>query len=171
MQLISITLFFSVLFASSLSVSVSVLRRHDVPNKAIFERANPQIGEKTLVKRAEPTIGAGIDVNDPRQGLKLFPHVPVAGGFFIALSILKSAIAAIDTPIYAKYFDIKDRDVVLKVLERLFGDDGSEFVVGAAELANIVVKAGTDDPNDPAPASLENYNDPNPSLIMGDNAW
>ena len=171
MKLISITLFFSVLFAGSLSAAVSVSRRHDVPNKAIFERAKPQIGEKTIVKRADPTTGAGIDFNDPRQGLELFPHVPVMGGFDNALFLLKAAIDATDTSIYAKYFDVKDRDVVLKVLERLFGDDSSGFVVGAAELANIVVKAGADDPNDPAPVSLENYNDPNPSLILSDNAW
>lgn len=166
MQLITTTLFFSVLFAGSLSAAGSKLSGQDVPKKAIFERAIPQIGAKTIIKRATPTIGDGIDLNDCDRGGILFGCPFRYSAFSLTLDILKNAVNTVDSSIFAKYFDVGDKDVVLNVFKRLAGDDGS----GAAELANIVIRAG-DDPDDPAPATLENYNDPNPDLIISDDAW
>lgn len=161
MQLIRITLFSSLLLAGSLSAAVSV------PNEAIFERANPQIVEKTTAKRATPTVGDGIDLSNRHKGGKLFPNSSVNGAFDNALTLLRNAITKIDSSIFAKYFDVADRDLVLNVFRRLSGEDG----LGAAELANIVVKWGEDDLNDPIPAALEGYNDPNPNLTITDDAW
>lgn len=165
MQLISPTLFLSVLFAGSLSAAGPVLNGQDVPNKAIFERANPQTDVKTIVKRANPTIGDGIDLNVCDKGGILFGCPFRYGAFSLAHDLLNTGGSNVNSSIFAKYFDVKDRDVVSNVFKRLAGD-GS----GAAELANIVIKAGNIS-NDPAPAILVDYNDSNPDLIMSGHAW
>ena len=71
--------------------------------------------------------------------------------------------------IFAKYFNPGDRQIVTNVFNQLLGPDG---VSGAAAMANIKVISGdtSDDPNDPAPAALEGFDDPDPILVLIDDA-
>lgn len=77
MQLNSVTFFFNVLFAGSLSTAVSVLSRQEVRNKAFWERANPQITEKKILSnvRLKPLAkGSILLMNEETVNRFLFPQ-------------------------------------------------------------------------------------------------
>ena len=154
----------SVLSVSTLSLAV--------PHEAIAKRADPTISKNALEKRANPTIGSGIDTSDPHKGGKLIsPAGTSTGAFANAYELM--AYANMDdatcTAVFAKYFNPGDRQVVTDVFNRLLGPDG---VSGATAMANIKVISGdtSSDPNDPAPAALEGFDDPDPNLVLTDDA-
>lgn len=157
----------------AVSFTVPVSDRRHTSNKAILKRVNPTLGGKAILKRANPTIGEGIDVNDPNRGGKLVPRpgLPQSGAIDNALQLMYYATTTSDNPnndaVFRKYFNEGDKQVVMDVFNRLLGDDDR----GAAALANIRIIAGDDDPNDPAPASLAGYADPDPELILSEDAW
>ncbi|KAL8736942.1 MAG: hypothetical protein Q9181_002168 [Wetmoreana brouardii] len=152
-----------IFFTSRLSSPVPTSERNISPRKIVKERANPSISNDALVKRAEPTIGDGIDVNDPLRGGKLVPRpdTPTSGAFSNALELMSYATT---TPgdkndaVFRKYFNVGDRQIVMDVFNRLRGD-----AMGAAELANIRVVAGdpNDDDDDRYPAEPMSVNDKN----------
>ncbi|MCJ1277988.1 hypothetical protein MMC21_005802 [Puttea exsequens] len=140
--------------------------------KAIAERANPSINNKALLKRAAPTIGAGIDPNDPHRGGRLLPKSPdqpTTGGFSNALELMSYATTSSDDAVFRKYFNPGDKATVTAIFDRLLGGDGATD--GAAALANIQVIAGEDDPDDPAPAELKKFDEGEPNLVMTDDAF
>lgn len=151
---------FSILFVGALSAAVPVPDR-------------PYTSHRTIVKRANPTIGRGIDVNDPHRGGKLVPrpHSPTSGAFSNALELMSYATTltgAKNDAVFRKYFNMGDRQLVMDVFNRLLGDHHTS---GAAALANIKVIAGDNDVHNPAPALLEGYHDPDPKLILREDAW
>lgn len=173
MHLTKSGVFLGVLFASALSVAVPAPERRHRSLEAIAKRANPTISNKPIVKRANPTIGDGIDVNDPQRGGKLVPRpdLPTSGAFSNALELMSYATTtpgATNDAVFGKYFNPGDKQIVTDVFNRLLGDDGTS---GAAALANIKVIAGDNDPNDPAPAALEGFDDPDPNLVLSEDAW
>lgn len=181
MYLSHASLLTSIVLNGALSAAVSVPNRQYSHKRAIVERANPHIGNKAIVKRANPTIGDGIDVNDPQRGGKLIPreNLPTSGAFSNAFQLMNYVITSTGSAndaIFAKYFNDEDKEVVLNVFRRLYGfedddDTGDEDNEGAAALANIKIIAGEDDPDDPAPAFLEDFADEFPNLILRDDAW
>lgn len=150
----------SILFVGALSAAVPVPDR-------------PSTSHRTIAKRANPSIGEGIDVNDPHRGGRLVPrpNEPTSGAFSNALELMSYAISlpgATNDAVFRKYFDMGDRQVVMDVFDRLLGDDHTS---GAAALANIKVTAGDNDPDDPAPAALEGFDDVEPNLILSEDVW
>lgn len=83
------------------------------------------------------------------------------------MSHANTATGATNDAVFAKYFNLGDRQNVTDIFNRLLGPDG---VSGAAELANIQVTAGEDDDSDPVPAALEGFDDPDPTLELTDDA-
>ncbi|KAK2796565.1 hypothetical protein FQN50_009510 [Emmonsiellopsis sp. PD_5] len=121
-------------------------------------------------RKSIPQLGPGIDVNDPRRGGRLMPRpdMPTSSGAFSnVFQLLGFATTHFKESIFNKYFNPGDRDLVMNLFNRLLDDDHN----GAPALRNILVKAGEDDPNNPAPAELEGYDDPDPHLILTDDAW
>jgi hypothetical protein len=139
--------------------------------KQTTKRATPNIVGH-LVKRANPTIGSGIDTNDPHRGGKLIaPAGTTDGGFSNALELMSYANtlpAEITDPIFAKYFFPDHKLIVQRVFSRLLGSDG---VSGAPELANINAVAGTVSGNDPGRAELLRWDTENPELVIEDDAF
>ena len=130
------------------------------------------VSRRTLFKRADPSIGDGIDTNDPQRGGKLVPRPgePTTGAFRKALQLMSYAVTLSgdkNDAIFRKYFNPDDQQVVHNVFTRLLGDGSN----GAAALAYIKVIAGDNDPNDPAPAALEGFDDPDPNLVLSEDAW
>lgn len=165
--------FLSLLSISTLSVAVPAPERRSTSHEAVAKRANPTINKNFIVKRAEPTIGDGINVNDPQRGRKLVPRpgLPTSGGFSNALQLMSYATTTsgdTNDAVFRKYFNLEDKQTVHDVFNRLLGDDGTS---GAAALANIKVIAGDDNPDDPAPAALEGFDDPDPNLVLSEDAW
>ena len=71
--------------------------------------------------------------------------------------------------VFAKYFNPGDKNTVLAIFGRLLG--GEDATGGANAMANIKVTGGEVEPGDPAPAALEGYEDPDPTLILSEDAW
>lgn len=143
-----------------------------VPHEAVAKRNDPTISKNTLGKRANPTIGSGIDTSDPHRGGKLIsPDGTTTGAFANAYELMAYANMGGPTcdAVFAKYFNPGDRQIVTDVFNRLLGPDGA---TGAPAMANINVISGdtSSDPNDPAPAALEDYDNPDPSLVLTDDA-
>lgn len=164
---------FSFFLVGAFSAAVSVSERQYDPHRALVERSNPHVGEKFIAKRANPTIGDGVDISDPQRGGKLIPRAdfPISGAFSNALQLLNYATffdGAKNDAVFAKYFNVEDKQLVLDIFNRLLGEDG----LGAADLANIKVVAGDNDndPDDP-PAALEGFDDPDPNLVLSEDAW
>lgn len=137
----SAILFSSIIFNGALSAPLSVSDKLSATNSTVFECAYPHRGDQALVKRAKPTIGEGIDVNDPWGGAALLPSKgwPTSGGFADALHIMDLAInvpRAKPDAIFEKYFNKDDKEVVTNVFRRLLGENVTE---GAAALANIKI--------------------------------
>ena len=120
-----------------------------------------------------PRIGEGIDVNDPDRGGKLppRPESETSGALNNAYELLAYATSTSDTPknnaIFAKYFDSGDKQLVMSLFNRLLGDGAH----GAPAMTNMVIVRGDTDPNDPAPAELQDFDDPEPQLILTEDAW
>ncbi len=57
----------------------------------------------------------------------------------------------------------------MAIFARLLG--GEDATGGAAAMANIKVTGGDVEEGDPAPAALEGYEDPDPTLILSEDAW
>lgn len=57
----------------------------------------------------------------------------------------------------------------MAIFARLLG--GDDATGGAAAMANIKVTGGDVEEGDPAPAALEGYEDPDPTLILSEDAW
>ena len=154
---------------SILTVSALALA---VPHEATAKRTDPTVSEKALTKREDPTIGSGIDTSDPQKGGKLISSADTTTGAF-ANAYELMAYAIMDDPtcdaVFAKYFNPGDRQIVTAVFNRLLGPDGA---TGAAAMANIKVISGdtSSDPDDPAPAALEDFDDPEPNLVLTDDA-
>ena len=143
-----------------------------VPHEAIAKRTDPTVSKNALGKRADPTIGSGIDTSDPHKGGKLIsPAGTTTGAFSNAYELMAYANSGGPTSdaVFAKYFNPGDRQIVTNVFDRLLGPDGT---TGAAAMANIQVISGdtSSDPNDPAPAALEDFDNPNPNLVLTDDA-
>ena len=143
-----------------------------VPHEAVAKRTDPTVSKNTLGKRADPTIGSGIDTSDPHKGGKLIsPDGTTSGAFANAYELMAYANTAspICDAVFAKYFNPGDRQTVTDIFNRLLGPDGA---TGAAAMANINVISGdtSSDPDDPAPAALEDYNNPDPNLVLTDDA-
>lgn len=160
MHLIKLAVFFSVIFVRTLSVAVSTRERRSTSHDAILKRGNP-------------TIGHGIDVNDPQRGGKLVPRpgFPVSGAFSNTLQLanyVTTTPGATNDAVFKKYFNPEDKQIVKAVFNRLLGDDG---VSGVAALAKIKVVARAHEPGDTAPAFLEGFDDPEPNLVLRENAW
>ena len=143
-----------------------------LPHDAISKREDPTISKILLTKRADPTIGSGIDTTDPQKGGRLSsPPGSTSGAFSQAYELM--AYANMGTPtcdaVFAKYFNQEDRQLVTDVFNQLLGSSG---VSGADAMANIQVISGdtSSDPDDPAPAALENFDDPDPNLVLTDDA-
>ena len=151
---------FSILCIGAFSVAVPVPDR-------------PHTSHSTIVKRANPTIGEGINVNDPHRGGRLVPrpNFPTSGAFSNALELMSYATTlpgATNDAVFRKYFNMGDRQVVMDVFNRLLGNDHAS---GANDLANIKVLEGVTDPLESSPAELENCNDPNPKLVLDEDVW
>ena len=162
----------SFFLVGAFSAAVSVADRQYDPHRALVERSNPHVGKNIIAKRANPTIGDGIDINDPQTGGKLVPreNFPDSGAFANALELLSYANTTLSSEndvVFAKYFDLKDKQCVKDIFLRLLGEDGK----GATDLANITVVAVDYDPDDPAPAALEGYDDPHPTLVLSEDIW
>lgn len=169
MHLTKSSVFVGATIVGVLSVAIPAPERRSTAHNATAKRANPTISNSDIMKRANPTIGDGINVNDPQRGGKLVPrsNLPTSGAFSNALELMNYATTTIDDAVFGKYFNPDDKHIVIDVFNRLVGDDSS----GAADLANIKVIAGDDDPNDPAPAALEGFDDQDPSLVLSEDAW
>lgn len=120
-----------------------------------------------------PRIGEGIDVNDPARGGKLppRPELETSGALNNAYQLLAYATSTSDTAknnaIFAKYFNSEDKQLVMNLFDQLLGDG----VHGAPAMTNMVIVGGETDPDDPAPAELVQYDDPEPQLILTEDAW
>lgn len=120
-----------------------------------------------LAKRANPTIGDGINKDDPNRGGKLFSPTGTSGALYEAFELIDYATKSRDNVVFAKYFNTGDKDVVMGVLDGLLGG----AITGAPELSQITVIAGEDKSENPAPAALEGFADPDPNLILTEGAW
>jgi len=161
----------SVLLFSTLSHALPAPGSLEVSKGGETKRATPNI-VGNLVKRADPTIGNGIDTSDPYRGGKLVaPQGSTDGGFSNALQLMSYATTLPDDstdPIFNKYFNPGDKQTVTNVFSRLLGSDG---ISGAAELADIVVTTGDVPADDPAFAFLDDETTPNPTMILTDDAF
>ena len=119
-----------------------------------------------------PRLGDGIDVNDPDRGGKLTPRpeLETSGALNEAYELLNYATTTSDSPrnnaIFAKYFNSGDKQLVMDLFNRILGD-GTH---GAPAMTNMVIRAGDVRPGDPASAELVNVDDPEPQLILTDDA-
>ena len=75
----------------------------------------------------------------------------------------------VNSAVFAKYFNPGDKNTVMAIFARLLG--GDDATGGAAAMANIKVTGGDVEEGDPAPAELEGYEDPDPTLILSEDAW
>ncbi|KAK2756849.1 hypothetical protein FQN53_008549, partial [Emmonsiellopsis sp. PD_33] len=153
---------------------------HLINSLSLFGLLAASLTEATPLERAKfkarltsvPRLGDGIDVNDPLRGGKLVPRPDLprsSGAFSNAFQLMNYVTTGLfKETIFNKYFNPGDRDLVMSLFNRLLGDDQ---VSGAPALRNILVKAGPDDPSNPAPAELEGYDDPDPHLILTEDAW
>ena len=94
---------------SILSVSALALA---VPHEAIAKRTDPAVSKNALTKRANPTIGTGIDTSDPHRGGKLIsPDGTTTGAFANAYELIAYANTGSSTcdAVFAKYFNPGDR--------------------------------------------------------------
>lgn len=116
-----------------------------------------------------PRIGQGIDVNDPNRGGKLVPRpdLETSGAFNNAYQLLNYATTSANDAIFRKYFNEGDKQLVMDLFNRILGDGGH----GAPAMTNIIVEAGDDDEENPAPAELINYDDPEPTIVLTEDAW
>lgn len=80
-----------------------------------------------------------------------------------------SSTQAVNSAVFAKYFNPGDKDTVLAVFDRLLG--GADATGGAAAMANIKVTGGDVDEPDPAPAELTGYENEDPTLILTEDVW
>ena len=154
---------------SILSVSTLALA---VPHEAIAKRTDPTVSNDALTRRANPSIGTGIDTSDPQRGGKLIsPAGTSTGAFANASELMAYANTGNSTydAVFAKSFNPGDRQIVTNVFARLLGSDGA---TGAAAMANIKVisEDTSSDPDDPAPAALDCYNRSDPELVLTDDA-
>ena len=173
MHLIRLTVFLIVIFVSTLSVAVPSRERRPSSHDAFARRADSTVGNNAIRKRANLAIGHNIDVNDPHRGGKLIPRpgFPVSGAFSNALQLanyVTTTPGATNDAVFKKYFNPEHKQIVKDVFNRLLGDDG---VSGAAAFAKIKVVAGADEPGDSTPAVLEGFDDPEPILVLRENAW
>ncbi|KAI0400451.1 hypothetical protein F4802DRAFT_482233 [Xylaria palmicola] len=119
-----------------------------------------------------PMIGQGIDTSDPSKGSKLLPRpdLETSGAFNNAYQMLEYATRTADSDsnkvIFQKYFDAGDKQLVMDLFKRILGD-GS----GAPAMTDIIVGAGNDDEESPAPAELVNYDGPQPTILITEDAW
>ncbi|KAK4693902.1 hypothetical protein P7C71_g3582, partial [Lecanoromycetidae sp. Uapishka_2] len=161
----------SSLLAGALSAAFPAPDTHFFPN-FLAKRSIPTIDSNPLSKRANPTIGSGIDTGNPQQGGRLQGS---KGSFSQAYQLMNyvtttaSEGQAVNKNIYVKYFDPRDKDSVLAVFSRLLG--GTDATDGAAEMSNIKVEGGEVGPDDPAPAALGDYETNIPILILSEDAW
>ncbi|KAL8671364.1 MAG: hypothetical protein Q9168_004146 [Polycauliona sp. 1 TL-2023] len=149
------------------------------------------IARNNLVKRTNPIIGEGIDVNDKARGGKLVarPNFPTSGAFSNAQQLLAYAVFTplrginSDSPIFKHYFLEEHRDKVKKVMLKLMGNPASMGDVkndGANELGKVTFQ-GVDTPNnddDDAGCAKEGtrmyteYYDTNgPVVVVCEDAW
>ncbi|KAG8528663.1 uncharacterized protein KY384_006350 [Bacidia gigantensis] len=140
----------------------------------LSKRTDPTISSPTtLSKRADPQIGVGIDPKDPHRGGKLTsPSGQSTGAFQNALELMSYAVSEPgdkNDAVFHKYFNPGDKDKVQRIFKRLLGD-GTD---GAPALGNIKVKAGDEHPADgnPAPGELVDFDNPDPSLLLTDDAF
>ena len=128
------------------------------------------VPRNTLAKRANPTLGNGIDTNDPHRGGRLVPRDDTNSAFQNALQMMSYVVRLPGDKrdaIFRKYFNPEDEDIVHRVFERLLGDDEE----GAAALQNIIVEGGPNVPENVAPAEMEKFDEPQPTLTLSDDAW
>ena len=166
------TLFHGVLFVGAFAAAVPAPEGLSTSYKAIARRANPTIGKDVIRKRADPTIGNGIDTTDPQRGGKLIsPPGTTSGAFSNALELMSYVMTlagdSTNDAVFAKYFNPEDKQIVMNVFRKLLRPDS---ISSTAELANINVISGEDGSDDPAPAALLYYADPNPDLKLSDDA-
>lgn len=172
MHLTRLSFLLSSLLAGALSAAVPAPDAHSSPNP-LFKRTNPTIASNPLSKRADPTIGEGIDTGNPQQGGRLQGTNPTNGAFAEAYELMSYATTTATDPVnsavFAKYFNPGDKDTVMAIFARLLG--GEDATGGAAAMANIKVTGGDVEEGDPAPAALEGYEDPDPTLTLSEDAW
>ena len=95
-------------------ISVSTLSL-TVPHEAIAKRTDPAVSIYALRKRANPTIGSGIDTSDTHRGGKLISPAGTSNGAFSnAYHLMDYANMGGSTcdAVFAKYFDPGDRQIV-----------------------------------------------------------
>ena len=139
---------------------------------ALSKRADLKIKSARLSKRDDPKIGNGIDTNDPQRGGKLIsPPGQTTGAFANALELMSYAVTLpgdTNDAVFGKYFNSGDKDTVQNVFKKLLG--GAQSTSGAKELGQITVTNDEPDEGDPAPAELTGFDDPNPNLLLSDDA-